>query len=94
MTLEDVQESWCDAGQEAIKFEGQVGEEEVSLNEFVAKKASAQRGWQDFSIEKCITEEGGGGSSCRQDLDEEIDFEKKVGGREEIACREEIAEQE
>ena len=56
--------------------------------------ASVQRGWQDFSIEKCVAEEGGGGSSSRQDLDEVIDFEKKVGGREEIACREEIVEQD
>ena len=94
MTLEDVQESWLDAGQEAIKFERQVGKEEVSLKEFVAKNADAQRGWQDFSVEKCVAEEGGGGSSCRQDLNEEIDFEKMVGGREEIACREEIAEQD
>ena len=79
MTLEDVQESWLDAGQEAIKFEGQVGEEGVSLKEFVAKKAGAQRGWQDFSVEKCVAEEGGVGSSYRQDLDEEIDFTKRVG---------------
>ena len=76
------------------QFERQVGKEEVSLKEFVAKNADAQRGWQDFSVEKCVAEEGDGGSSCRQDLNEEIDFEKMVGGREEIACREEIAEQD
>ena len=56
MTLEDVQESWLYAGQEAIKFERQVGKEGVSLKEFVAKKAGSQREWQDFSVAKCVAE--------------------------------------
>ena len=51
------QETFREVGEmSAIKFEGQVGEEGVSPKEFVAKKAGSQRGWQDFSVEKCVAE--------------------------------------
>ena len=63
MTLEDGQGS-CQAVEQVLDLEGQVGDEKLGLKEFVSEEAGGQGGWaarQDFGIEECVAEESGGG---------------------------------